>query len=529
MKRFINYLFLLCLSVLNHNLAFSSGESPYTGYFSGAGSGTLADPFQVSNTTQLDEVRNNLDAHYIQTADIDLDVSPYNTGAGWDPIGVLDTVFSGTYDGGGYTIASLFINTGDNYAGLFGMVDGATLKNLLLTDVDITGTWYAGALAGFAKNSTNISGCGSTGSVSGDYNIGGLVGESNNSTITGSFSTASAGGIQVIGGLAGYQNGTVTNCYARGAVDGTETIAGLVGHNAGTVENSYSTGAVSASTDLKGGLTWSNTSAYVTNSYWDTETSGQASSSGGTGKTTGIMQKQAFFIGAGWDFTDTWGYNAGENDGYPFLRFEGITHQPLFAGGNGTPGDPWQISTPVQLSDTRFLLDKHYILVADLDLGGDAPGGDFYNGGEGWEPLGSGSTDKFTGSLDGNGHNISNLFIDRGSDYYVGLYGYINGATITDLALTGTDVTGQTWTGGLAGIAYSATITNCSVSGEVNAASSAGGLVGSTIDGSLEDVTSSATVTTTGNTCGGIIGSTQGTSVAKAFFSGTVSGSGLVG
>jgi DNA-binding beta-propeller fold protein YncE len=75
-----------------------------------------------------------------------------------------------------------------------------------------------------------------------------------------------------------------------------------------------------------GGFVGYLTSAPITNSYWDIETSGYATSYGGTGLTTAQMKSSANF--SGWDFVDTWGMNTNINDGYPFLSFD----DPTFSG-----------------------------------------------------------------------------------------------------------------------------------------------------------------------------------------------------
>jgi hypothetical protein len=76
-------------------------------------------------------------------------------------------------------------------------------------------------------------------------------------------------------------------------------VGGLVGGNAGTVNYSYSTGKVTADYDV-GGLVGSNYTDTVSNSFWDIKTSGQATSAGGTGKTTVEMKNIATFSEAGW-------------------------------------------------------------------------------------------------------------------------------------------------------------------------------------------------------------------------------------
>ena len=78
--------------------------------FSGSGAGTPADPYQITNATQLQEMADDLDAHYVLMNDIDCDVAPYNTGAGFVPIGNSINPFIGTFNGQGHIITALYIN-----------------------------------------------------------------------------------------------------------------------------------------------------------------------------------------------------------------------------------------------------------------------------------------------------------------------------------------------------------------------------------------------------------------------------------
>ena len=93
-------------------------------------------------------------------------------------------------------------------------------------------------------------------------------------------------------------------------------VGGLVGVNEGTITNSYSTGSVSGN-NFVGGLVGFNIGGTTTDSYWDTETSGQSSSAGGTGKTTEEMKQKATFVN--WDFDTVWGIV--EAVTYPYLQW----------------------------------------------------------------------------------------------------------------------------------------------------------------------------------------------------------------
>ena len=121
-----------------------------------------------------------------------------------------------------------------------------------------------------------------------------------------------------------YNSGTVRNCYSTAAVSGANAVAGLLGTNNGNVNDSYSTGSVSYSS-YGGGLignvdifTYGTTTA----SFWDTETSNQGTSYGGTGRTTAQMKEQLTFTNAGWDFASVWSMDGVNNDGYPYLKWQ---------------------------------------------------------------------------------------------------------------------------------------------------------------------------------------------------------------
>jgi len=128
------------------------------------------------------------------------------------------------------------------------------------------------------------------GDISGGSNIGGLVGENRKWS-------------QLIKGKVFEHDGIVVNSYAKGSVYGEDDIGGLVGDNTGTILGSYSTGRVTGEENF-GGLVGINGFIPVLGSFWDTETSGLETSSGGTGKTTAEMQTAGTFLEAGWNFVE---------------------------------------------------------------------------------------------------------------------------------------------------------------------------------------------------------------------------------
>jgi len=226
--------------------------------FSGSGSGTAGDPYIITTIEQLQEMRNNLTAHYALGNDIDASGTVnWNDGKGFRPVGAYANEFTGSLDGRGYKIYNLYINRSDmDYVGLFGSVGSeGVVKNVGLINVKV-------------------------------------VGGSN------------------VGGLVGFNNGTLSNCYSTGPVSGNGDMGGLVGYNE---------------------------SGTVSNSFWDAQTSGQATSDGGAGKTTENMKNVRTYtdvawsegLSSAWDFVgnpyddagneDIWDIDPDVNDGYPFL------------------------------------------------------------------------------------------------------------------------------------------------------------------------------------------------------------------
>ena len=195
----------------------------------------------------------------------------WNGGAGWSPIGSRSSPLATTFDGAGHAIANLFINRGsaDNM-GLFGVVhNGGRIRNLGLEGVNITGRDKIGALAGVTYAASAVEAVYVTGVVSGREWVGGLIGEHfPTASLRNSYSAASVTGSRYAGGLLGYvpnAHADVYYSYARGIVSGQES-GGLL---------------FSSNSD------WSITGHQT---YWDTQTSGQATSNGGTGQTTSNLK-----------------------------------------------------------------------------------------------------------------------------------------------------------------------------------------------------------------------------------------------
>ena len=206
-----------------------------------------------------------------------------------------------------------------------------------------------------------------------------------------------------------------------------------------------------------------------------------------------------------------------------------ISSKAQFSGqGAGTESDPYQVTNPFELYQMSFFLNKenvYFSLMQDIDLG-DWLAENFPS--SGWTPLGTYDT-PFKGVLRGNGKTIKNIFINRTGDY-TGLFGYTNGATITDLNIYDGNVVGGQYCGMLVGYANSTTIIdNCEANGTVDASNTyVGGLCGFQNGGSLTNCRFNGNVSGT-QFVGGLCGYQDGGSLTNCGFNGNVSGSGNVG
>ena len=337
---------------------------------------------EISNLAQLDAVRHDLDGNGVPTttgamsyarafangsaqlacgglfgcvgyelsADPDFDTdnsgeadagdSYWNGGAGWIPIGDSSDSFSAIFEGNGETVTNLFIDSSGNDVGLFGeTTSSAVIRNLELVAVQVTGTDNVGGLVG--SNGGAVSGCFATGKVTGDDDVGGLIGSNlNDGAVTVSYSTVQVAGDDRIGGLAGSNRGEVTAAYATGRVVGDSEAGGLIGRNTGDVNVSYATGLVSGRSTI-GGLVGRNTGGgAISDSYWDSDTSGRTSGSNGQGQTTAELQLPTAASG----IYSAWNVDLdgdGMNDA-PWVFGTSSQYPALSVDTNGVGGATWQ-------------------------------------------------------------------------------------------------------------------------------------------------------------------------------------------
>ncbi len=283
--------------------------------------GKTYEVYNAEGLKNLAKLVNNgaIDINITLTADITL------TGE-WTPIGIDDKhQYIGTFDGGNHTISGLTVTGSDEYAGLFGYIgkDGGTVKNVVLENVQITSDYqygYVGGVAGYSRG--NIENCSVSGSVSSRCTAGGVVGQQFGGSITLCGSSATVKGTGEVGGVAGKtdNSATLTACYATGNVtfERASTIntfaGGVVGSNGtGSILTAcYATGNVTGTgtgtgSCYVGGVTGDNASGTLTACYHATGTV-----SGPDGATGGVTGRNYTSLGAPVITACYWGDNGQE-------------------------------------------------------------------------------------------------------------------------------------------------------------------------------------------------------------------------
>jgi filamentous hemagglutinin family protein len=466
------------------------------------GAGTTGNPYLISDVYGLQGIgspsNNLLGDDFALASNIDAtDTSSWNSGAGFSPIGTYTgnsgglNVFNGIFNGQGYTINGVTVNVPDSqYAGLFGDTGTTSiLENLSLTNVSITGDAYAGGLCGVCNS--DIQNVYVSGDVTGSIYVGGLAGITSNA-ISNCYSIATVTGSAGFGGLVGEEQfGSITDCYSSGVVSSGG--GGLVGYGGGT----------------------------VTDSFWDTTTSGATTSAGGTGESTANLLMESTYTAAGWNIgntlSDTW------------VIFDGQTRPILSTEYSTTITNAHQLQLIGLNSAT---LQQTYTASGNIDLSGTSNPADIWgtslSSGAGFVPIGNG-TNNFNGAFNGQGFTANSLYINAPGNGFVGLFGQTgSGAAIENIGLTNVQITGSNYVGGLVGY-NSGAISHASSTGTMSGTTALsqpglGGLVGYNVGG-ISDSYSTVAVTGVGGVgaVGGLVGNNaSGGTIMSSYSAGAV-------
>jgi len=191
-----------------------------------------------------------------------------------------------------------------------------------------------------------------------------------------------------------------------------------------------------------------------------------------------------------------------------------------------------EIRTWYDLDAIRNNLSAHYILMNDLDsttAGYVEMAGPTANEGKGWHPIvGAGGSPSFTGTFDGQGYKIRDVYINLPGIGYVGLFSILGeGGVIQNIAMVNANVTCTAYAGGVVG-ANLGTVSYSYFAGSVSSLNWAGGLVGFNSEGATVGGSYSTGNITSDYGAGGLAGANGGT-VSSCYSTSSVTGNAGVG
>jgi hypothetical protein len=565
-----------CLKLTFLSLIFLlSFTSKKTAAFSGSGSGTELDPYLITNCTQVQEMQDDLDGYYELANNVDCTASSgwtWDAGSGIRPIGGMwggpptpagatqDTdvstytgapaySFQGTLDGKNFTISNIYIESGVPYSALFGVSNGATIKNLNInsaTNNNSSNLNETAILIGYAKNTTisnsNISGVITTPQGMNSLVVGNLDDGSSISDTTATFNNQEANGVYKFGGLAGYMsnntsidNSSVTGTINTTAVYETGCLVGATGHDGETITttasitNSYSdciiNNAGSSSYDLAGIVGRAKGDVNISNNYFTGSITdiGDANSSFNiatiVGEADGATVDNCYSTGTISLLADTHtigslvGYLIGSSTLSNSYSTGSVT---VNTGASYIGGLVGRNTSGSQITDSYF---KGQISIGDNGtwIGGLVGMNNAANIIDSYVEttnFNSGNTTTFIGGL--TGQNLGTASISKS---------YFKGSLITSDDTTNI--------GGLVGNNVESSISNTYVNASITSGASTtffGGLVGSSNDANINNSYATTTVSlgVTGAPVGGLLGyindSGSGTVVSNSYWDQTRSG-----
>lgn len=446
-----------------------------------------------------------------------------------------------------------------NVGGIAGLVPRGTIT-LCINRATVTGSSqsgkYIGGIVGYGKG---LSFCANYADITAEgSSVGGLVGyvfpDINNEGMSNCMNVGNVIGKQNVGGLAGEcfapQN---TNNYSYGRVEATNQYAGLL---VGKYGNDPSK-AFEKTYYVEEDLVVENGTATAGKYYGDGTISASAQAVHQADVASGKLASLLASVNS------TWGQDLEQENTYPVLNgktvyFSGsklcnghllseaytndqtketatpahsqeyedggfctVCHESRELHGKGTANDPYLISNVAQLEYLRDQsnlgngqITAHAKLVNDIDLA--------YASASSWIPVSK--SNAFAGTFDGNGHCIKNLYSSFYQGGYVGLFGYVNGATIKNLTVEGVIESSCSNQGMIAGQSVGANFYNCVAKGRINTSGSAdyvGGITGWVTRNSpsipvVRSCASYVDIVSTGTFAGGIIGKSNHSIIMEA-------------
>ncbi len=528
-----------------------------------SGTGTEADPYVITTGAELaymaQQVNSGVDtaAYFKLGADIDLN------NIEWTPIGKYvnnSSGYTGTFDGAGHSVSNLTITGTADRVGLFGFTCAKNevageIKNLTVTNVNVSGTNYVGGIVGngFVTNFTNCHVNGTIKLYAARSYVGGIVGHMygkiTDCSVKGTAdnmgviqNNPNAGGY--VGGIAGQTgegNNTINGCtveYVNFIGDAMGGICGMA-HSGSKIENNavknITMDTTNGSKGYNGLITGDNRGtalkpSYVINNTVEnatatnpdgtvlTDIAGKGASNGNTVVGTDVVLDENNKVVSGNliyipdAFVSENSELTKNEDGSfsvaaPSVAWDGSV-ATAYASGTGTEADPYVITTGAELAYMAAQVNAKNDATAYFKLGADI---DLNN--KEWTPIGNASANSFNGTFDGNGFTVSNLSITTGINF-AGLFGRVGQneggyvGTVKNVIINNANIVGNYYAGAVTGVAQVATIENCDVTGVLNVSgyTHVGGVIGNGV-GTIKNCDVYAKINVTGYAyIGGIAG-----------------------
>lgn len=437
--------------------------------FSG-GDGTVAKPFQISDTTRLSKIQFAPDKAYQLIADI---TAPKAT--------LAATTLTGSFDGNGKTISNYTLNSTTNNTGFFTAISATgSVKNLSFTNISVTGKDYTGGLAGV--NNGTVNNVTIAGTVAGGNYVAGIIGNNFGSIASSDASAANVSGVNYIATWAGNIN-----------TGSTQASNAVLSTGASFPKELYGIAAVTTTpilfTPSTGTITITSVPANLT-------------AAAGPGQQI-IFTPLAGFISGNVKITLKSGNLSAVKDILVYSKTEGA----VFDAGNGSSTNPYIISTEAALDSIINAPSKYYQLAADI------------NHTKPWKIIPS-----FSGSLDGKGFKVNNLVVNA-TTINSGFIG-TNTGTVKNIQFLNVNYTTTVPTMGVvAGTNNGGTLQNIIVSGSItstNGTDTLGGIAGVLINGKITQCYAKLNMVASCGMVGGIVGCLTATAtVSEISFCGT--------
>lgn len=426
----------------------------------------------------------------------------------WTPIGSKAALaFKGVFDGCGYAVLKLTVDSQENNQALFGYVSGsaAEIKNL-----GVEGTLKAKA------------------------NSAGIVANLDGAMIANSWNAVDVTGTYNVGGIAANINGgTITNCTNYAYISGTSGVGAIAGSISGKSAVEYSYYVYYSADKGVGSQSGSNTQSVYRFSSSSTEVLAEKELTVGSKTTNNLLTLLNEWIDIQQKRSDyrTWVFDTSASstkrvDGnYPCLEYPDYvppvestytataTMAALYESKqHAVDGGFYSISTSDELKQFRDYVNQGFktdgvtfFQTADLLV---------TNSIDSWEPIGNDKNKPFQGIYDGQGYVLTGLLmVDAKSSS--GFFGFVNNAnaTIKNVGIVGV-ITGSDDCGGIVGELTAGSVINCWFDGEINAKDRVGGIVGKADQAQILNCVNFGTIVGTSKT-GGIVGACSSSTTIK--------------